>query len=273
MEQEKKKYAYVRKTQRYNGKKYEATGKTEKEALMKLAEKIAAAKRDESAVSGNMTVDAWFRLWLDTYKRPKGLTAKSLAMYSEKYDNYIRPEIGGLPLRKVRDVQLQAILNAQTGKSASHVKKLRMVMREMFKRARQSRLIMYDPAELLELPSVTEGHRRALTADERASVLATAESHPRGLWVLTLLYTGIRPGESAALRWEDVDFERDEIHIRRARESGRKAVKTTKTASGLRDIPIRAELRGLLEKARDAALLERGAGYLGTCVFPGPTAA
>ena len=33
---------YIRKTARYNGKKYEATGKTELEAMTKLAEKLAA---------------------------------------------------------------------------------------------------------------------------------------------------------------------------------------------------------------------------------------
>ena len=38
---------YIRKTARYNGKKYEATGKTELEALQKLADKLAAAKRGE----------------------------------------------------------------------------------------------------------------------------------------------------------------------------------------------------------------------------------
>lgn len=35
---------YIRKTARYNGKKYEATGKTELEAMTKLAEKLAAAR-------------------------------------------------------------------------------------------------------------------------------------------------------------------------------------------------------------------------------------
>lgn len=35
---------YIRKTARYNGKKYEATGKTELEAMTKLAEKLAAAQ-------------------------------------------------------------------------------------------------------------------------------------------------------------------------------------------------------------------------------------
>ena len=42
---------YIRKTARYNGKKYEATGKTELEAMTKLAEKLAAAKRGEEPLA------------------------------------------------------------------------------------------------------------------------------------------------------------------------------------------------------------------------------
>ena len=59
---------YVRKTARYNGKKYEATGKTELEAMTKLAEKLAAAKRGEVVVGGSMTVDAWYKEWKALYK-------------------------------------------------------------------------------------------------------------------------------------------------------------------------------------------------------------
>ena len=58
---------YFRKTARYNGKKYEATGKTGLEALQKLAEKLAAAKRGENAVGGSMTVDAWYKEWKSLY--------------------------------------------------------------------------------------------------------------------------------------------------------------------------------------------------------------
>ena len=137
---------YIRKTARYNGKKYEATGKTELEAMTKLAEKLAAAKRGEEAIGGSMTVTAWYKQWKATYKDPKGLTKKSLGMYDEKFNGYIKPAIGSMKLKDVKDVHLQRILNGQAGRSASHVKKLRMVMQEMFKRARQSRLIPYDPA-------------------------------------------------------------------------------------------------------------------------------
>lgn len=125
---------YIRKTARYNGKKYEATGKTEIEAMRKLAEKLAAAKRGEEGIGGSMTVNAWYEQWMDLYKRPKGLTKKSLGMYDEKYRGYIKPRIGSMKLKDVKDVHLQKILNGQAGMSASHVKKLRMVMQEMFKR-------------------------------------------------------------------------------------------------------------------------------------------
>lgn len=241
---------YVRKTARYNGRKYEATGKNELEAMTKLAEKLAAAKRGEETVGGAMTVNAWYKQWLELYKKPKGLTGKSLKMYDEKYNGYIRPAVGHMKLRDVKDVHLQKVLNTQAGKSASHVKKLRMVMMEMFKRARQSRLIPYDPAELLELPNYTEGKRRSITEEERAAILAVAETHRAGLWVLTLLYTGMRPGETAALNWADVDFEHNEIHVYAAKESGTGRVKGPKTEAGVRDIPIHAALLPRLQAAR-----------------------
>lgn len=241
---------YIRKTARYNGKKYEATGKTDLEAMTKLADKLAAAKRGEETIGGSMTVDAWFKEWLAAYKAPKGLTAKSLGMYTEKYNGYIKPRIGRLKLKDVKDIHLQKIMNEQAGRSSSHAKKLRMVMQEMFRRARQTRLIPYDPAELLELPYVTTGTHRSITDQERAAILEVSKTARAGLWVLTLLYTGMRPGETAALTWADVDFEHNEIHVHAAKESGADQIKEPKTFAGIRDIPIHAQLRPLLMAAR-----------------------
>lgn len=240
----------VRKTMRYNGKQYQAYGKTEREAMMKLAEKITALKRGEAAIGGTMTVDAWYKQWKSTYKDPKDITAKSLGMYDEKYNKYIKPRIGSMRLQNVTDVHLQEIMNEQAGKSDSHCKKVRSVLRQIFKRARQSRLIVYDPAEMLELPKATKGKRRPLTDEERKAVLTVAETHRSGLWILTLLYTGMRPGETAALRWEDIDFKKEEIHVQAAKESGtNNTIKEPKTEAGNRIIPLHAALKPKLQAA------------------------
>jgi integrase len=64
-----------------------------------------------------------------------------------------------------------------------------------------------------------------------------AETHRSGLWILTLLYTGMRPGETAALTWADIDFERDTIRIHAAKESGSTRIKEPKTKAGIRTLP------------------------------------
>ena len=245
------KYEYVRKTARINGTRVEAYGKTEREALMKLSDRIAAVKRGEETISGSMTVNAWYKQWKATYKEAKDMTAKSLGMYDEKYNGHIRPYIGSMKLSDVKDVHLQRIINAQAGMSDSHVKKVRSVLQQMFKRARQSRLIVYDPAELLDLPKTTKNKRRSLTDNERKAILNLAETHRSGPWILTLLYTGMRPGETAAIQWKDIDFKSNEIHIRAAKESGtHNTIKLPKTEAGCRTIPIHAKLLPVLLKMK-----------------------
>lgn len=241
-----KKYEYVRKTTRYNGKKYEATGKTEAEAIMKLAEKLAAAKRGEEVVSGSMTVDAWFEQWIEMYKIPKGLTENTIYNYRVEYENHLRPYIGKMKLAKVKNHHLQSAINLLQGKSASLVKKVYGMTRSMFHRARQSRLIPYDPAEMLECPKFVSGHRRALTRTEREAFIEVAKKHTHGTLMLTLLYTGMRPGEAAALKWENVDFKSRVIFVKEARASGGNGTKAPKTESGIRKIPISNELYPLL---------------------------
>lgn len=258
------KYTYIRKTITWENRRYEVRGKTEQEACDKLAELVASLNRGEFATSGNTTVDQWFLQWKETYKAPSGLTQKSLGLYDEKYNGYIGPAIGTLKLKDVRDLHLQTILNTQAGMSYSHVSKLRMVMQELFRQARRSRLIIYDPAEGLLLPESVKRSHRPITKAERRHILAVAQTHPAGLWVLTILYTGLRPGETAALFWEDIDFDRNEIHVYKAVESGTRPSKPPRLPQGFGISPC--------GRSCESACWRSGARVLRLC-FPPPTAA
>lgn len=227
----------ARSTFMYDGRRYEETGRTQKEADQKAALKKEQLKRGETGISGSMTVSRWAHEWLETYKRP-AIGDAHYKNYLLHIDGVILPAIGSMKLKSVTAVHLQQIINNRAGKSKSDILKLRMTIKEIFKRARLSRLITYDPAEDLTIPAATDGKRRSITPTERKHILAVADTHNAGLWVKTLLYTGIRPGESRALDWRHIDFKKKLLHVEQAMKAGTKTIGAPKTEAGVRDIPI-----------------------------------
>ncbi len=199
------------------------------------------------------TVSAYYARWRALYKKDSGITAKSLASYDEKFRKYILPAVGDLPLPAVTDGDLQAILNASAGMSYSHLSKLRSLMQQLFSRALRSRLIAYNPADGLELPACTRRSRRSLTERERRLLLETEPLVPGAVLFYAMLMTGMRPGELAVLRWSDVDFEKGEITVSRALESGtQRTIRGPKTEAGNRLIPMRRALAARLAPLRAA---------------------
>lgn len=244
-----KKYEYECVTFYHNGKQYKARGKTPKEAHAKAAKKRLALENGEIGINGKMTVKQWSAEWLETYKEH--------SVGEGQYNNYqsiintaIIPTIGAKKLKDVKDVDLQKILNSKAGSSKSYLLRLRMTIKAIFKQARISRLIPFDPAEDLVLPVSTEGTRRSITEDERERVLKLAETHHAGLWIKIMLYCGLRPGETRALDWRHVDFGKKLIHVEQAMKSGTKKIETPKTSSGIRDVPIPDKLYSDLKKAQ-----------------------
>ena len=66
-----------------------------------------------------------------------------------------------------------------------------------------------------------------------------------------LLTVGLRRGELLALRWKDIDFDRQLIKVRQNMVRGEKGyiMKAPKTESGIRDIHIGKELTEILRQA------------------------
>ena len=154
----------------YESKRYETTGKTQKEADQEAAVKLDKLKRGEVGISSNMSVKAWAEIWLETYKKPT-VTDKSYRDYKRQIDNFIVPAIGTMRLRDVKDVHLQKILNSRAGSSLSRVKLLRNTIGAIFTKARATRLIVYDPSEFIEMPKAVAGSHRSITEFERKHFL------------------------------------------------------------------------------------------------------
>ena len=220
-----------------NGKRYEATGKNQREADQKAAIKRDKLERGEVGISGDMSVARWAEEWLETYKRPFVGEAQ-YRNYCTFINGVIAPAIGAKKLKDIRDIELQKIINSRIGYSKSNLNKLRHALGAIFKQAHISRLISHNPAEYLTIPKAEDKSRRAITPDERKQILGLAKTHYAGLWIKTLLFTGMRPNETRALDWKHINFDKRIIRVEQAMKAGTKEIGPPKSSSGVRDIPI-----------------------------------
>ena len=72
--------------------------------------------------------------------------------------------------------------------------------------------------------------------DEIRAIVAAANGRWRPL-ILTAIFTGLRASELRGLRWEDIDFDRRELHVRQ-RADRYNAIGKPKSHSGERTVPL-----------------------------------
>jgi integrase len=93
--------------------------------------------------------------------------------------------------------------------------------------------------------------RKHILLPEQVGLLLTQARHDeRSLYCAFPFLTGVRPSEQLALWWDDIDFDRGLIRIRRMQELDRTITNFTKTAASMRDVPMSKALADLMAKWR-----------------------
>jgi len=115
-----------------------------------------------------------------------------------------------------------------------------------------------------------KARKAVLTPDEVARLLTAArEDLNKGTYVAFPFLAGTRPSEQLALTWGDIDFEANVIRIRRIQLRDGALSEFTKTAAGIREIPMSPMLREMLIAWRVRCPRKDGALER---VFPAPGA-
>lgn len=239
----KKHVGFYRKQGTHNGVRYDVHARTQKELREKIKKKIEEI--DSGIVNSDITVSSWADRWFASYIQPR-LEEKQAGDKRGMLNNYILPAVGRMRMKDVRSVHLQAVLN-DLHCSESYGRKIMQTMQQLFRAARKNRIIADDPSEFLQLPALTkERRRRAITVKERALLTATALNHRGGCWVMLQLLCGLRPSEAAAI--QKADLAGDMIHVCKAVNRNTGEIKSTKTASGVRDVPVTNDMRKFLDE-------------------------
>lgn len=249
----------------WDGVRKYAYGKTPEEAKANAIRKKALLEADVKEYKSKMTVSAWANEWLTSYK--KGTVSASWYNHMQSLiDNQIEDAIGDVRLVDVKPMHIQRLMNKYADMSESYQKKLLLVVRQIFDSAVENDLVDKNPTRRIKVaPKRSMSATRVLTDEERALTLRVADENlSDGIFFLLMLYCGCRPQEVSRLKMSDYDAENKILHVRRARKKDG-STGTTKSASGMRDIPVPDYL------AERLARLDKGEGdYIVTALNGNP---
>lgn len=237
------------------GKKYSIVKK-------RLAEfQVLYARPREGISLYEGTLSEWLKCWLNIYMKHR-IKISTYLSYQARIETYIIPFLGNNKLIHLKKQNIDAFLHylSTLELSSSTIRSIFIVLKSAMNRALLENYILSDPCEDIVLKVETKANIRALSQKNQREIEAISLQEKACSAVILALYTGMRIGEISALRWEDVDFERNVIFVRKTLyrvPPENKGEKTKlifgepKTKASKRTIPIADNLKEylLLKKA------------------------
>ncbi|MGM0218055.1 tyrosine-type recombinase/integrase [Enterococcus sp. AZ126] len=237
-------------------------GKSYQVIRKQLIEKKAAYASYHTSVHQQFQGDfnAWATIWLNQLMKEE-IKESTYASYKNKFSQHILPVIGHLLLNQVTKESLDELVQKMKGTlSPSSIQVIFRLVKSCLKSAKEHGYLYTNPAELISLPKIQKKELSALTRKQQAQLIKVVQQSMNYLPILLALETGMRIGEISALKWSDIDFEQELIHVRRTQQrildytGGRhktKIIETSpKTMRASRVIPMSSLLKIQLNKAR-----------------------
>jgi len=209
-------------------------GATAEEANNKKFQALAdQAKGIRFSDPGRLTVGAFISSWLTDTARYQ-VSEGTFSRYERTCRNHLVPFFGRIKLRELSPAHVRAFKarKIEEGLNPNTVGVMQGVLSTALNQAVDDDLVPSNPASRVKKAVKREqAPMRSLSQDE-ASKLLQAAVGTRDEALLTLaLRTGMRQGELAALRWEDLAFDgKPSITVRHSADTRTKTrVSTTKT--------------------------------------------
>lgn len=252
-----------RKDGRYSAKFKSRSGKRVEKYFDKLPEArkwLSEAKYEDDhgniGSSSDMTVDAWFKYWITEIKG-KTIRWSTISNYKDRYNKNIKDCIGNMVISDVRPMHCQNILNIMedAGYAGSTMEYTKVTLSAFFSDALENGLITSNPVtKNVKCIKGKENDIRFMTVEEQEKFLNAAKESVNYLHFLFVLQTGVRSSELRGIKWEDIDFKRRILYIRRSvvydSYNAKFITGEPKTSAGYRNIPLTPIAYDILTKIK-----------------------
>ena len=201
--------------------------KTYREARAWLTEVRQQVADQQYVPPRRMTTGEWLEQWLDGLQ----LAPATVASYRKNVRLHLAPHIGSGQLQDLTGARLSALYRSleRTGRrdgksgglSARTVRYIHTILKASLREAVDQGLLATNPADRAKPPTSAAARSPEMhvwDADQLSRFLDWAREveHDDAISWHVLAFTGMRRGELLALRWHDVDPERQRLSIRRS---------------------------------------------------------
>lgn len=237
-------------------RKYKTVEGTKKEAERAMHEYIRELEKGYYVTDSKITINEWIDTWLDVYITPN-VSPTTLSRYQGMIKRYIKPIIGSMQVQNLNTLAVQAWVNGlktspSSGKpmAAATIKHAYHVLKGSMDKAVLAGIISRTPCAGIMLP---KGQKKAAVIYNEAQIqqlIGAAKGTEMELVIDMELCLGLRRGELLGLWWQDIDWDKKQVHIVRNRVvvNGKSVVKEPKTANSVRIIDMPDQLVQKLRK-------------------------
>lgn len=247
-------------------------GKTQKIVREKLKAMADYAQPKEIK---EITLEEWMLRWLDRYKKGV-LKQTTYESYLMNINAHIKGSyLGSMELTKITTDLLQNFYNQKLqgtidGKVLSRrsVEYLRTIIGSSLKQACRNDLISKNVNEYTVLPRKTAKEIEPLTVKELQQILQAAKGTDIYALLILEAYTGMRKGELLGLQWENIDFDKKVLHVKKnlcriqnpdmgSKKKSILVLMEPKTRKSIRTIPLSEEVINVLKVHKKEQLLQK----------------
>lgn len=191
-------------------------GKTRQEVNIKMTDLLNNLQKGLITNPTEMTLAEWLDFYMMEYKK-QFVKPATYNNYTIKVKNHIKPAIGHYKLKALRQDIIQKFINSLSDKglAPATVEAIFKLLHNALETAVDDGLIVRNVANRVRLPKVPKPKIEAFTvAQQRAFEEKAKETYMGDMYIFDLC-TGMRLGELLGLKWGDIDFEKDQLHIKR----------------------------------------------------------
>ena len=242
----------------------------ENKAAQELAEEAGVQESQHALTPIQTPSTPLFSDFCEIYLTAKkeNISSTTFLLYETAIQRILIPKLGHLHLDEIKPFHVQELINFLATPSGrvdkkgeklapATIRRYLTILQSIMTMAWKQEYIQSNPADTrrLEISKIVTPEVEAFSNEEIAEILKMAQLEPIHIHavIATAIYTGARRGEIAGLKWEDVDFEKRTMYIRRSvvKLVGQEPeIKLPKTISSIRQMAIPQALCDVLQELK-----------------------